>query len=764
MIPNLRRGIFIVGATIITNAVLILILPEGPISQLAIFLLLWIWPVISWSALLEGHIIERALLAAGLAILLNSLLLYIYVFIPGDPSKAPFLIIITAAAIAPLLIAYLAGRFKETTRKQLEANWPLLLLILLIALGFRLVNMGYKELQGDEGVIMVRAASVLTGDGAELFIHQKGPMEILIPAAPWLLGGSIEDFWARLPFVWAGLLVVAALYWLGRIWFRESVGLLAASLFALNGFGIAFSRIIQYQSIVILFGALALVAAWRYRQTGSRRSILLAALFLAGASLAHYDAILVAPAVAWVLIGKIREDGKFDYMGWITALLAGIVILALFYVPFFLGPTIENTFGYLLNDRLGSGQPGAFPGWSGYEVWRMSTFYNSLWYVLGLILLLLFGLWYLFKKRLQFAAVLYFLVPLVFYLFFVADPRTHVYTFYPGAVILAGLGAFTAWKRVENLNTRILSAAVIGLFGLWLTLSALYPYLMLVDTDPERQRTWAENRPAPALYPVTWKEPPIYGLFGFPHQAGWRAVQEFASSIYYPYSSNEEEEITNWYLAQADRTYCKDYSSFLLAENAQDEIPYDIESIEELNLTGRITVGGRDGIRIFQRDNNGETAVIEAANTRRWLDPQDVAPPKNKGEYEVNIELGEQVRLLGYDIDTSQATPGGTLKITLYWEALSAIDRNYQVFVHLYDGQMRAQDDGAPECAFNPTTRWEPGQIIIDPHIIELPEDFPDHEVPLLVGLYDLITEERLGIQDNVDNAILLRMLKIRNE
>jgi hypothetical protein len=287
---------------------------------------------------------------------------------------------------------------------------------------------------------------------------------------------------------------------------------------------------------------------------------------------------------------------------------------------------------------------------------------------------------------------------------------------------------------------------------------------MLVDTSPERQRTWAENRPTPALYPVTWKEPPLYGLFGFPHQAGWRAVQEFTSSPYYPYSSNEEEEITNWYLSQADRTYCEDFSTFLIAENAQDDIPYDAELIEELNLIGRITVGGRDGIDILRRDNNGEVTIADATNFRRWLTPQDVVPPMKMGEYKVDIELGDQVRLLGYDLDTSTAEPGRRLKITLYWEALTTLDRNYQVFVHLYDGQMRAQDDGAPECAYNPTTRWEPGQIIVDPHIVDLPDDFPDHEVPLLVGLYDLITEDRLEIQGNIDDAILLRMLKIRNE
>jgi len=367
------------------------------------------------------------------------------------------------------------------------------------------------------------------------------------------------------------------------------------------------------------------------------------------------------------------------------------------------------------------------------------------------------------ERRLILAPLLYFAIPLLFYLFLVEDPRTHVYTFFPGAVILAGLGAISGWKRVNSLNRRTLSASLIGIFAVWLVVSALYSYLMLVDSNPERQRTWADNRPLPALYPVTWEEPPQFGLFGFPHQAGWRALGGLDSS-FYPYSSNEEEEIANWYLAQAERTYCEDFSTFFLAENAQDQIPYDAQLVEELDSIGLISVDGREGINIFQRVNNTEFMSLDAADQRRWLSPQEVAPPAVEAQNELDLQLGDSIRLLGYDLDQSMSAPGGRIKVTLYWEALETIDRNYQVFVHLYDGMMRAQHDGAPECAMNPTTRWEPGQIIVDPHILDIPDDFPVHEIPLLVGLYDLVTEDRLIIEGIKDNAILLSKIKIRNE
>ncbi|MCZ7668408.1 MAG: hypothetical protein M5U34_15050 [Chloroflexi bacterium] len=46
----------------------------------------------------------------------------------------------------------------------------------------------------------MRAAAMITGDEAEIFLHQKGPVEILLPLSLWTLAGSINEFWARLPF------------------------------------------------------------------------------------------------------------------------------------------------------------------------------------------------------------------------------------------------------------------------------------------------------------------------------------------------------------------------------------------------------------------------------------------------------------------------------------------------------------------------------------------------------------------------------------
>ena len=194
--------------------------------------------------------------------------------------------------------------------------------MVILAAVLRFSNLGYSEFQGDEGVIMMRAASAITGDEGEIFLHQKGPVEILLPSGIWGLAGQINELWARLPFAWAGILAVAAVARLGQRWTGTKAGVVAGTLLALTGFGVAFGRIVQYQGLVMLWGTLAVLYADRYASDGGRYDLLLTAVFLAGGLLAHYDAILAAPAVGWLLVRRLRYF-PIDWRAWGTAVLTG---------------------------------------------------------------------------------------------------------------------------------------------------------------------------------------------------------------------------------------------------------------------------------------------------------------------------------------------------------------------------------------------------------------------------------------------------------
>jgi hypothetical protein len=300
------------------------------------------------------------------------------------------------------------------------------------------------------------------------------------------------------------------------------------------------------------------------------------------------------------------------------------------------------------------------------------------------------------------------------------------------------------------------------LFAGWVLVATLYVGLLFVDVTPERQRTWVENRPLPTLYPTPWEEPPLYGLFGFPHQAGWRSVGGLVPVEGLPYASNEEEEITNFYMGQAARTHCLDFETFLLVSNAQDEIPYEPEWLEGLFLQQAVVVEGQVAMQVFGRENRGEAAVITPDNQAKWLTPEQVRPPLFRGQIPVEVNLADQVVLAGYEISSTAVSPGERLTVRLYWEVLAPFDANKQIFTHLTDGRVQAQHDSAAECAVNPTTRWEPGQIIVDPHIIEMPADTPPGPLQLVVGMYDLLDSGRLQRVDGLGDSIHLTDVFVR--
>ncbi len=89
-------------------------------------------------------------------------------------------------------------------------------------------------------------------------------------------------------------------------------------------------------------------------------------------------------------------------------------------------------------------------------------------------------------------------------------------------------------------------------------------------------------------------------------------------------------------------------------------------------------------------------------------------------------------------VDAHQLRDLNAAEVTLYWMALRETGQDYKAFVHLLgaDGSVIAQHDGDPVGGFTPTSRWRPGEIIVDRHVIPLPPDLPPGEYGLRAGLY----------------------------
>lgn len=114
-------------------------------------------------------------------------------------------------------------------------------------------------------------------------------------------------------------------------------------------------------------------------------------------------------------------------------------------------------------------------------------------------------------------------------------------------------------------------------------------------------------------------------------------------------------------------------------------------------------------------------------------------------EHRLDVVLGDDVRLLGYDLTSTSVRPGGVIEVTLYWQSLRRMDRMYAVFNHLTgpDGTVMAQADSWPQGGAYPTLYWLPNEVVEDRYTIPVSPDMPPGEYTLLVGMYDAATDER---------------------
>jgi mannosyltransferase len=125
------------------------------------------------------------------------------------------------------------------------------------------------------------------------------------------------------------------------------------------------------------------------------------------------------------------------------------------------------------------------------------------------------------------------------------------------------------------------------------------------------------------------------------------------------------------------------------------------------------------------------TAIQVLPTSRVFTPPQPQAPRR--------ANFDDRISLLGADLVPDPVAPGGALRVTLYWQALSEMDVPYAVFVHLLgvDGRSVAGHDSEPVDGTRPTTGWVPGEYIIDSHDLSIPADLPPGAYVIEVGLYD---------------------------
>ena len=136
----------------------------------------------------------------------------------------------------------------------------------------------------------------------------------------------------------------------------------------------------------------------------------------------------------------------------------------------------------------------------------------------------------------------------------------------------------------------------------------------------------------------------------------------------------------------------------------------------------------------------GFEPVDEWERGEQWLRVYRATPQPLASEIKapLRVEVGENLRLIGYHLPQVSLEAGSSLPLTLYWQAKERIEADYKVFVHLVDssGVLQVQEDNRPRYGRFPTYLWTPGPVIVDAHQISLPSDLSPGTYVLGVGLY----------------------------
>ena len=127
------------------------------------------------------------------------------------------------------------------------------------------------------------------------------------------------------------------------------------------------------------------------------------------------------------------------------------------------------------------------------------------------------------------------------------------------------------------------------------------------------------------------------------------------------------------------------------------------------------------------------------------------------------IALGNNVTYLGSDGLPESAPPGTDLHLTLYWQAIKAMDENYKVFLHLVgpEGKIAAQKDSIPLNGEYPTRDWSASEVVEDQYDLRVPQTAAPGEYRVLAGLYDEVTGQRLEIPGPEANSIVVGTVRV---
>lgn len=627
----------------------------------------------------------------------------------------------------------------------------LLLTTLLLAAFLRFYRLEAQSFWNDEGnsARIAERSFALIVAGAAGDIHPPG-YYLLLSGWRALFGQS--EFALRSLSAFAGLLLVAIIYRLGKQYFDSPAALAAAFLAAIHPALIYYSQEARMYSLVAMWGAGLFLAtthertsadrarAGRVRPFNPQHSLLIAALTAAGLY-THYAFAFILIALTIVVIVRAgyyavrlrAADSEFDILGFITSYLfywfTFQFIAFLLFIPWLPAAWQQLTTWPSVREYRPLNE--AFFGIARWLTFGPTAEATTA--AIGFFGVAALSLFTFLRLRRQLAIPLIWLIvptglTLGFGLFSQAFAKFLIVAVPAGCVLLGNGAAIMAAHRTR-----------------WLGLAMVLPVIASAAS--------------------------LNNLYFNPAfaRADYRGIVHYLNSIAEPGDAillnapNQWEVFTYYHVGTTN--------VFPVARSRPLDVPAQIKELETIAATHQ-----RLFVLYWGDSQSDPNRVIETWLNEHTFKAYDqwyadvrlaaYAVPRTAGELRTRTDtgFGKAIVLEGYSLNTQVFSPGDILQLTLFWHAQSPISNRYKVFVHLISDPASpplAQHDGEPGGGLTLTTTWQPGQIVADNHGVYLPLDLPAGQYTLLVGLYGVDDTSRLPLGDGRD-ALTLTTITIQ--
>jgi hypothetical protein len=156
-------------------------------------------------------------------------------------------------------------------------------------------------------------------------------------------------------------------------------------------------------------------------------------------------------------------------------------------------------------------------------------------------------------------------------------------------------------------------------------------------------------------------------------------------------------------------------------------------------------------------DNAEHEPLVDAsgllvANFTRINAPTDLFVPQNYVPMDATFSLAgsdvPELKLLGYVAYPSEPQPGQPMEVSLYWQTLTPLSRNYELAVQLWDdsSQSYGNSHGLPYQSTYRTRIWQTDEITVTHHNLFLSEDMPTGRYSLTVRVLRLLENSPLVV------------------